>query len=99
MPEPAYPIAHLIEFRGVYDGWSIAVLKDGSLVNRWAGPDGTPRAGHRHRFEATETALAHMRAEAEDDCCPCGTCIETIGYDPEIPCPHCPTHSDRKDTP
>lgn len=20
---------------------------------------------------------------------PCGTCIETIGYDPETPCPHC----------
>lgn len=25
------PIAYLIELRGVYDGWSIAVHKDGSL--------------------------------------------------------------------
>lgn len=28
----------------------------------------------------------------EEDCCPCGTCIETIGYDPEVPCPHCSRH-------
>ena len=24
-----------IEVRGVYDGWSVAKMKDGSLVNRW----------------------------------------------------------------
>ena len=67
MPEPAYPIAHLIEFRGVYDGWSIAVLKDGSLVNRWAEPDGTPRAGYERRFKATEAAIQRMREETDDD--------------------------------
>jgi hypothetical protein len=25
----------LIEIRGVYDGWSAALLKDGRYVNRW----------------------------------------------------------------
>lgn len=25
----------LIEIAGVYDGWSVAKMKDGSLVNRW----------------------------------------------------------------
>lgn len=28
----------------------------------------------------------------DGDCCPCGMCIETIGYDPDIPCPHCKAH-------
>ena len=64
MPEPAFPIAHIIELRGVYDGWSIAVLKDGSLVNRWAEPDGTPSAGYERRFKATEEAIQRMREEA-----------------------------------
>ena len=59
-------IAHLIELRGVYDGWSIAVLKDGSLVNRWAAPDCTPRDGYEDRWKATETALAAMREESAD---------------------------------
>lgn len=25
----------LYEIRGVYDGWSAALLKDGRMVNRW----------------------------------------------------------------
>ena len=25
----------LIEIRGIYDGWSVAKLPDGTLVNRW----------------------------------------------------------------
>ena len=25
----------LIEIRGLYDGWSVAKLPDGTLVNRW----------------------------------------------------------------
>ncbi len=25
----------LIEVRGIYDGWSIAKMKDGSYINRW----------------------------------------------------------------
>ena len=30
----------LIEVRGIYDGWSVARLPDGSLVNRWTPEDG-----------------------------------------------------------
>ena len=27
---------HLIEIRGVHDGWSVKVMTDGRLFNRWA---------------------------------------------------------------
>ena len=33
-------IDHLIELRGVYDGWSIAVYADGTIKNRWANDAG-----------------------------------------------------------
>ncbi|TWI04853.1 hypothetical protein IP90_00993 [Luteimonas cucumeris] len=29
----------LIEIRGIYDGWSVAKLPDGTLVNRWPEDD------------------------------------------------------------
>lgn len=29
----------LIEVRGLYDGWSIALMKDGTIVNRWEPGD------------------------------------------------------------
>lgn len=32
-------VHHFIEIRGVYDGWSIAVLNDGTYVNRWEPGD------------------------------------------------------------
>lgn len=32
-------VEHLIEIRGVYDGWSVARLKDGRMVNRWPPED------------------------------------------------------------
>ena len=35
--------------------------------------------------------------EIDPESCRCGDCsicLETIGYDPEIPCPHCPLHSE-----
>jgi hypothetical protein len=32
-------IDHYIEIRGIYDGWSVAKLKDGTLVNRWPVDD------------------------------------------------------------
>ena len=35
-----------IELRGVYDGWSIAKMKDGSYINRWPEED--------RRFKQTE---------------------------------------------
>lgn len=28
-----------IEIQGLYDGWSVAKMKDGSLVNRWSKDD------------------------------------------------------------
>lgn len=52
-------VDHLIELRGVYDGWSIAVYKDGTIHNRWAGDD---ESGYVRRFEATEKAIAEMWA-------------------------------------
>lgn len=55
-------INHLIELRGVYDGWSIAVMKDGSLVNRWAKDDGSAAKGYERRWAATEEAIGNMRA-------------------------------------
>ena len=28
-------IVNLIEIRGIYDGWSVAEMRDGSYLNRW----------------------------------------------------------------
>jgi hypothetical protein len=33
-------VGMLCEIRGVYDGWSWAILKDGRAVNRWEPEDG-----------------------------------------------------------
>ena len=33
-------IAVRIEIRGIYDGWSVAKMKGGTLVNRWKPEDG-----------------------------------------------------------
>ena len=48
-------IAYLIELRGVYDGWSVAVMTDGTRVNRWAGVK-----GYEHRAEIVD---AYLRGE------------------------------------
>ncbi len=53
-------IAMLYEIRGVYDGWSVARLKDGTLVNRW-DPIEYPR-----RFAASEEFINGMTKEMED---------------------------------
>ena len=67
MPEiDSAQIDHLIELRGVYDGWSIARLKDGSLVNRWADNDGVVHEGYERRWRATEDTIALMREEQAD---------------------------------
>ena len=34
-------VEYYIEIRGIYDGWSVAKMKDGSYVNRW--PEGDRR--------------------------------------------------------
>lgn len=51
-------IDHVIELRGVYDGWSIAVLKDGRMLNRWANDAGDgPEPGYERRYELTKKAM------------------------------------------
>ena len=32
-------VACLIEIRGIYDGWSVAQMQDGALINRWDEED------------------------------------------------------------
>lgn len=32
-------IDHYIEILGIYDGWSVAKMKDGRLLNRWPPDD------------------------------------------------------------
>lgn len=62
MATVADDIDHFIELRGVYDGWSIAVRKDGTLHNRWANDEGTgPHPGYERRWRATEDAIAVMK--------------------------------------
>lgn len=54
-------IDHLIELDGVYDGWSIAVLKDGTRINRWANAMGDgPREGYERRYSLTQRALDYQ---------------------------------------
>lgn len=65
MSEPQTEIDYLIELRGVYDGWSIAVHKDGTLRNRWAGEDGKAEPGYERRYGAAERAIAEMLDPAE----------------------------------
>lgn len=55
-------IDHLIELRGVYDGWSIAVYTDGTIKNRWTNDAGDgPEPGYERRWRAAEDAIAQMR--------------------------------------
>lgn len=56
------------EIRPLYDGWSIAVLRDGTIINRWANPvlakdDPTIR----HRRTATEQYIANLREQDRED--------------------------------
>lgn len=44
-----------IELRGVYDGWSIAKMKDGSYTNRWAETD--------HRYKRTQDFIEMLEEE------------------------------------
>lgn len=80
-------VAMLIEIRGVYDGWSIAEMKDGSLINRWDEDD--------PRFLPTEDFIDGMmldRAEEEeynrDIMAPCLDCDTSI-YSEYLRCASC----------
>lgn len=51
----------LIELRDVYDGWSIVLTPENTLVNRWANAEGTgAEPGYERRYEATERAIDEM---------------------------------------
>lgn len=47
----------LIEVRGIYDGWSIAKLPSGALVNRWPEDD--------RRHAATQEVIEKMNEEQQ----------------------------------
>lgn len=51
-------VDHIIELPEVYDGWSIAVLKDGTWWNRWSNDDDTgPREGYERRYRLTQVYI------------------------------------------
>jgi hypothetical protein len=53
------PVAHLIELRGVYDGWSVSVHEDGTRVNRWIDPEtSNPYPGCERRAATVNAYLA-----------------------------------------
>lgn len=57
-------IDHLIEFPRIYDGWSVAVLHDGTMVNRWANDDDTgPQIGYERRYAAVQKFIEEARNE------------------------------------
>lgn len=65
-------VAEYIELRHVYDGWSIAHLKDGTWVNRWANPGFRGGVTHhaplsptlQYRLEAAEKWISEHREES-----------------------------------
>ena len=50
-------VEYYIEVRGIYDGWSVAKMKDGSYVNRWAETD--------RRYQPTEDWIKSMQQAAD----------------------------------
>ena len=51
----------LIQILGVYDGWSVAKLPDGALVNRWDPADRRHAATQKY----IDAAMAEQSAENE----------------------------------
>lgn len=43
-----------IEIRSIYDGWSVAKMKDGRLINRWPESD--------WRYEQTQQWIERFKA-------------------------------------
>lgn len=43
---PEAGVSNLIEIRGIYDGWSVKAMTDGTYVNRWDASD--------RRFQPTQ---------------------------------------------
>lgn len=52
-------VDYIVELRGVYDGWSVAMLEDGTAWNRWGNEeqDG-PDDGYEGRYLATQAYIA-----------------------------------------
>ena len=51
-------VVQLIELLGVYDGWSVAVMRDGSLQNRWEPGD--------RRWAPTQQWIENANAEENE---------------------------------
>jgi hypothetical protein len=47
----------LIEIQGLYDGWSVARLPDGTLINRWDVDD--------YRYAATQKWINENKGESK----------------------------------
>lgn len=58
-------ICHLIELRDVHDGFSIAVLHDGTQLNRWAScsDPARPSPGYERRYYATQDVIDSYTVE------------------------------------
>lgn len=54
-------VDHFIEIRGIYDGWSIAVMADGRHVNRW-DPETYPG-----RYKAAQDFIDMLLGAREED--------------------------------
>ena len=54
-------VEHTIELPHIYDGWSIAVLKDGTMVNRWEGQE-----GYEHRARLTQDHIDHLNSKTSE---------------------------------
>lgn len=48
-----------IEIRGIYDGWSVAKLPNGELVNRWSKDD--------RRHDSTQRWIDKQRSAQNDN--------------------------------
>ena len=52
-------VEYLIEILGYYDGWSVAKMKDGRMLNRW------PPSDHRHK--PTQKWIERAALGGDDD--------------------------------
>lgn len=55
------------EVRGLYDGWSWAILKDGSAVNRWARSDYADDPFYDYRRTETQVWVDNHNSERNSD--------------------------------
>lgn len=67
LPQPpnSKDIAYCVEVPDIYDGVSIYVLKDGTVVNRWDDGHGYAIEGHERRWRLTEEAIRGHEAPGE----------------------------------